>query len=364
MDEMSHAERIKKAIDLKEPDRIPAFSPCSWGVNMAGDNINRMGKPEKDVYFPKYVHNPDIYADAWVKAVDRFGFDFVHVLVGSNVLALPMGCKEAEPPWGIPQVVGEAIEKVEDWKNLKFPNMDTDGKIPVQLSSIRLLDKELHERRGDDVFITGTVIAPLTLAGFLLGVEPLMFAMIEKPDETRELVEFCADAGIECAKAQIDAGADHIFTPDPTASGDLIPADFYEQLAFPAAKRQSEAIRKYKDKYAHHYHICGNTADRLETLAKVGMSVISLDNQVSLKDAKERIGGKVCLCGNVNPADTLFMGTPEKVEVESKQCIADAGPGGGFILWSGCDFPLDCPLENIERFYEMPGKYGKYPLQG
>jgi len=364
MDEMSHAERIKKAIDMKEADRVPSYCTCSWCVNMAGDNPARIGQKEKDVSVPKYVHNPDIHAEAQIKSLDRFGNDFLMVQMGSQILATPMGSKEVEPYWGVPAVVEHAIDRVEDWKNLKFPNMDTDGKIPIELATIRLLDKELHERRGDDVFITGSFMAPVTLAGFLLGVEPLMFAMIEKPDETRELLEFCTDVGIECAKAQFDAGADHIFTPDPTASGDLIPADFYEQLAFPAAKRQSEAIRKYKDKYAHHYHICGNTSDRLEILAGVGMSVLSLDNQVSLKDAKERIGDKVCICGNVNPADTLFMGTPEKVEAESKQCIADAGPGGGFILWTGCDFPLDCPLENVDRFFEMPEKYGKYPLQG
>ncbi|NLI62972.1 MAG: hypothetical protein GX362_06230 [Methanosarcinaceae archaeon] len=361
-DEMSHADRIKAAIDLKEPDRVPVFDSMNWSVNLAGNNINCIGKKEKDVSFPKWIHNADIFADSQIKAFEMFDHDFVHSRMSSHILAEPMGCKEVEPYWGVPATTEPAIRKVEDWKNLKFPNMHTDGKIPIQLTALRLLDKELHERRGEDVFITGFVRGPFTLAGIVLGVDRLMLAMIDKPDETKELIDFCADVTIECIKAQIDAGADHIYTPDPTASGDLISAKFFKEFAYPAAKKQSEAICSYKDKYAHHYHICGNTQDRWDMLEKIGASYVSLDYVIDIKKAKETIGQRQAIAGNLNPSDSLLFGTPDDVEKQGKEIIEAAAPGGGFIFWTGCDWAINCPLENVKRFFSLPKKYGTYPI--
>jgi len=359
---MTHAERIKKAIDLKEPDRVPMFDSMNWSVNLAGNNVNCMGKKEKDVSFPKWIHNPDIFVESQIKALDRFDHDFVHSRMSSHILAGPLGCKEQEPYWGVPNVE-PAIKEPEEWKNLSFPDSDKDGKLPTQLTAIRMMEKELHIKRGDDVFITGFVRGPFTLAGVVLGVEKMMLSLILKPDETKELINFCTDVSIEYIKAQFDAGADHMYTPDPTASGDLISPRFYREFAFPHAKKQAEAIRKYKDKYAHHYHICGNTMDRLEDIASIGSSYVSLDYLDNMKEVKKRIGKKVCICGNVDPAGTLFLGTPKKVESEAKQCIRDAAPGGGYIYWTGCDWALGCPLENADKFFEVGRTYGKYPIK-
>jgi uroporphyrinogen decarboxylase len=348
-DDMSHAERIKSAIDFKEPDRVPMFDSMTWSVNMAGKNLGLIGQKVKDVSFPKWIHNPDIFVESQIKALDRFDHDFVHSRMSSHILAEPMGCREEEPYWDVPATINTAINRVEDWKTLKFPNMDKDGKIPTQLTAIRMLDKELHEKRGDDVFITGFVRGAFTLAEIVLGVERFM--------------DFCNDVSIECIKAQIDAGADHIYTPDPSASAALISAKFYHDFALPAAQKQSAAIRKYKDKYAHHYHICGDTRTRWDDLAKIGASYVSLDYMISLKEAKENIGKKTAIAGNMSPAGTLLLGTPGMVEEEGKQMIRDAAVGGGYIYWAGCDLPIDCPIENVDKFFEVPKVYGKYPIE-
>ncbi|HII01231.1 TPA: hypothetical protein HA351_06135 [Methanosarcinaceae archaeon] len=362
-DDMSHAERIKAAIDFKEPDRVPMFDSMTWSVNMAGKNLGLIGQKVKDVSFPKWIHNPDIFVESQIKALDRFDHDFVHSRMSSHILTEAMGCREEEPYWDVPATINTAINRVEDWKTLKFPNMDKDGKIPTQLTAIRMLDKELHEKRGDDVFITGFVRGAFTLAVIVLGVERFMFSMIDKPDETRELIDFCNDVSIECIKAQIDAGADHIYTPDPRASAALISAKFYHDFALPAAQKQSAAIRKYKDKYAHHYHICGDTRARWDDLAKIGASYVSLDYMINLKEAKENIGKKTAIAGNMSPAGTLLLGTPGMVEEEGKQMIRDAAVGGGYIYWAGCDLPIDCPIENVDKFFEVPKVYGKYPIE-
>ncbi|HII01661.1 TPA: hypothetical protein HA351_08455 [Methanosarcinaceae archaeon] len=361
-EEMSHGERVRAAIDLKEPDRVPAFCTLSWAVNLAGNNLNCIGKKEKDVSMPQFLNTPAIQAEAHFKATELFDADFVWCYSSNQPVAVALGCETNQPYWSTTAISRTAIDKVEYWKNLEFPNIEKDPTTSKQLDTIRLVEKGLHEKRGNDTFIDGLTNGPFTIAGLVLGIEKLMFAMVDRPDDTKEFIDFYTDVAIEVAKAQLDAGADQIFCPDPSASGDLIPPDFYKEFALPYAQKYCKAIVGHKDRYSCMYHICGDTADRLEDLASIGVSFLSLDYKVSMKEAKERIGDKVCLCGNVNPAETLFLGTPEKIEEEGRQCIRDAAPGGGYIYWSGCDLPIDCSLKNVKAFMEVPIKYGKYPI--
>jgi uroporphyrinogen decarboxylase len=103
---------------------------------------------------------------------------------------------------------------------------------------------------------------------------------------------------------------------------------------------------KAKGKYAM-FHICGNTTKVLEDIADIAPHCFSLESKVDLGKAKEILGGKVCVAGNVTPTGPFLSGTPEEVIAEAKACIEAWGRGGGHLLTVGCDFPKNVPLENI-----------------
>ena len=63
--------------------------------------------------------------------------------------------------------------------------------------------------------------------------------------------------------------------------------------------------------------------------------------------AKEILGDKVCVAGNVPPTGAFLTGTPEDVINEANACIEAWGEGGGYILTLGCDFPKTIPIENV-----------------
>jgi uroporphyrinogen-III decarboxylase len=54
----------------------------------------------------------------------------------------------------------------------------------------------------------------------------------------------------------------------------------------------------------------------------------------------------MCIMGDVPPA-LLSSGTPDEVYERCRQLIRDIGPTG-YILQSGCDIPVDAPLENVK----------------
>ena len=78
-----------------------------------------------------------------------------------------------------------------------------------------------------------------------------------------------------------------------------------------------------------------------------------------MKEAKRVLGETLCLKGNV-PCTDLAFGTASQVKDRCRQLIDDCASGGGFILSSGCEVPVNAKPENIEAMIETAITYGKY----
>jgi len=85
---------------------------------------------------------------------------------------------------------------------------------------------------------------------------------------------------------------------------------------------------------------------------------MSVDEKVNLEKAREVLGDRLCIFGNVSPSTTLCFGTPEDVDREAKACIDKAGNNGPFILGSGCIIPSLAKPENIAALVAAAEKYG------
>ena len=95
-------------------------------------------------------------------------------------------------------------------------------------------------------------------------------------------------------------------------------------------------------------HICGDNTRILDLQAQTGADIIAIDHAVDLRLAKQRIGNKVCLIGNMDPVGTLLFGSVADVERAAHACLEASAPGGGYILGTGCEVPQDTPLENLQ----------------
>ena len=69
-----------------------------------------------------------------------------------------------------------------------------------------------------------------------------------------------------------------------------------------------------------------------------------------IRKAKEILGDHMCIMGDVPPA-LLSQGTPDEVYTYCQRSFADIGPTG-YILHSGCDIPVDAPLENVKAMVD------------
>jgi uroporphyrinogen-III decarboxylase len=74
--------------------------------------------------------------------------------------------------------------------------------------------------------------------------------------------------------------------------------------------------------------------------------------------AKEVLGGKACIAGNV-PLALLKVGTPEDVKRYVKDLIEGVAQDGGFILSNGGVLD-DIRPENLRAMIDAVMEYGKY----
>ena len=127
----------------------------------------------------------------------------------------------------------------------------------------------------------------------------------------------------------------------------LISPATFERFSYPYLKKVFGAWRAYGiDRKL--LHICGDSTDVLTLYADTGADMVEIDNVVGLRGAKDRIGDRVAIVGNVHTVTELLQGTPESVATSAQRCIDEAGAGGGLLLGSGCLVPRNAPVENVK----------------
>jgi uroporphyrinogen decarboxylase len=90
-----------------------------------------------------------------------------------------------------------------------------------------------------------------------------------------------------------------------------------------------------------------------------GAKVLSLDQCMDLSDARAAVPQGI-LGGNVDPINSLFMGSMEQVVNDTLNCLRSAGIGR-FVLMSGCGVPPKTPLENVKIMIKTAKDYGLGP---
>ena len=99
---------------------------------------------------------------------------------------------------------------------------------------------------------------------------------------------------------------------DSLASCNVISPKTYRSYAWPSQVKVFEA-------WAAHgidrklLHICGDSTRVLDDYASTGADMVEIDDAVDMAVAKERIGDRVALVGNVHTVVELLQGTPESV---------------------------------------------------
>ena len=355
MNNLTSYDRVLKAIKLEKPDVVPVAPYMgNYGAKLAGIPISI------------YCTDGHKMAEAQYNAWEILGQDMLVAQSDNYYIAEGFGITVDFHYDSTPTLKKTVINNLEDINKLKVPNPLTDGRMPVYLQAIGILAKKINNKAA----IRGTGTGPFSLASHLMGTERFLIelAMVQHdPDGKyakllRKLMELTTEALIKFAKAELDAGAHIVQCGDSLASIDVISPKMYEEWAYPYEQQFFNEINQYAKQYdgSAILHICGNTTKVIELMASTGAPILEIDYKVDIQAAKEAVGHKVCLLGNIHPTQMLLQGSPELVKLEAERCIDKAGRNGGFILGSGCEVAVDTPLENMKTMVAAARDYRYY----
>ena len=81
---------------------------------------------------------------------------------------------------------------------------------------------------------------------------------------------------------------------------------------------------------------------------------------VELEEAKKILTGKAFIKGNIDPVNTLLLGSTDQIKKDVEWRINVGKEKGGYILSSACSVAPKTPPQNIELLSELVETFGKY----
>lgn len=346
-DQMTPMERLGGFLTGGDMDRILAMPLiCSMSGKCA-----RMTHKEKR-------STAENEAKCQIEAYNRFGNDVLIAEYGLHTVGKSLGSKMSDPEDAVPAIIDHVLKDLADIDQLDFEKVKLKNSKDFQLHLE--CAKILIDRMGKEV-PTGTLISgPLTAVASIYPVEKLLKALRKRGEDVHKLMRLCTDALKEVHNEFVNVGSMILFC-EPIASGSIISPKDYREFVLPYTIELMENIHDHKGMVC--YHICGDTKKIIPEMLKTKPDMISIDNRVPIGFAKELIKPYMPLVGNVDPVETMILGTPEDVDKAVKHCIKEAYDSkNGYILCTGCDLNGNIPLENLDAFMNAARKYGKFPI--
>jgi len=337
---MNSYERVFAVFDKKQPDVTPVVPIVSdWCSVQAGiDFVDEMDNVEKHVYSQSFC-------------VREFGYDVVWDIGSRHSESEAMGSVLNITKGAKPYVAEYAVKDYEtDMPGLKLFDPYCNKRLSTYLAQIRGL-KNMFQGQ---VPVIGYVQAPFRHAAMMRGPENIMKDMYRKKDQLRALLELAIESLVVYSVAVISAGADIVFMSDPTSSGSAISKKQFEEWGLPYLKRLVALIKRSGVKTV--LHICGDTSDRLETMAETGVDCLSLDEAVDFGHARNILGPDYCLMGNVNTS-LMAVGQPEAVGEATREVIKKGGTRGNLLLSGGCGLSSNVPPENMKAMIQAAKEF-------
>jgi uroporphyrinogen decarboxylase len=342
------------ALNLQTPDRVPA---CPW---LTSDWF--MGYYDLDSV--TWYKSLDAQLTAQLEIYSRFPdmqfFPGFRASYGSTVEASAIGCEIVYPPNTTPQARPLIREIPRDLEKLRVGNPQTDGRMPEALELYRTLAGTLLEY-GFEV-TAGFLHGPLDVAAEVRGMTDLLLDFFRGPEAVHRIMEVAAETCIAWARAQYEASGCtmlHILVSDDVSS--QIGRDHWREFVEPYMHWLFQSM---PEGVVGGIHNCTRSQQVIDLYPGVGARLLQFGPDVDPAFAKEKVGDRMCLVGNLSPSGVLKDGTPEEVEEACRQVIKKAAPGGGFILGSSGSVARYTPMENLEAMVRACERYGTYSVIG
>lgn len=180
--------------------------------------------------------------------------------------------------------------------------------------------------------------------------EAFCYRLFDAPEQIDEQAQKTLAAGLEFAKKARDLGADAVFNACDIADNHGVffsPAQL-DRFWLPYLHRWASAVREM-GLYTI-LHSDGNLTKVLDLLADSPLQALQAIDPIAGMDlayTKQRVGDRLCLCGNVD-CGVLHFGPVEKIRDLTRRTIQVGKPGGRFVLGASNAVFQEMPVEHYD----------------
>lgn len=341
-DEMTPKERNKAYFKGDEVDRLP----CSLSLGETATSFFNINQRE-------YYFSPEIMAGVEIEVDKMFGQDNSGAKIGLLGMGEAIGSEIGYSDDNLAYLKKPILSGYDMLDSLKVPNPYSDGRLPLVLKTLEILQKELGDKKNIGLNMGG----PLSVASTIRGTKEIMKDLRKNKENLHKLLMFSTECNLEFVKVLYNDFGIVPSIAEPLASLNLISPKMFEEFPKVYLKMQVDGIKKITGK-SPSLHICGKTKSIWPIIKEIGFSGFSVDNCEDLEELKNEIGDSLCISGNVDPVDIIKSGTIEDVERETLKCLVKGMDSKkGFILSPGCQIPKDTLKENLEVIMNTVRKY-------
>lgn len=338
MTDITLRERFIKSLKGEEVDKVPVCSVTQTGTV---ELMNLTG-----AHWPEAHYDAEKMATLAIAGYEIAGFEAVRCPFDGTAIAQTLGCKIIEGTSDSqPSIVDFPCKEIEDIRSVAIPDNFLESE---RIATILGATKIIRERVGDDVPVITGMLGPAAISLALVGARNYLMWSVMEPDALKELMQIGAEVCIEYSNALFGCGADAVCLPDSEGGPDLVPPKFFESIVLPEHRKIASGTDGLMI-----VHICGDATAILDLIPESGFEGISIEEKTDAGYAREVIGDRACLIGNVSPVQILLMSSPENVKEEAKLCIEK----GVDILAPGCGLAPHTPLKNMKAFVGSRDEY-------
>lgn len=327
---MNGRERYMAVLEGRRPDVVPRLPILmQFAAEFIGSN------------YGDFASDHRVLVQANLACAEAFDFD--------QVSCISDPYRETQGFGGIVEFVRDGVPRsthpLADDRNLDaLPR--PDPRVATRMCDRVDACRAFREQDGGRHSILGWIEGPAAEAADLRDTMNFLIDLMDDPPYAAALMDRCVQTGIDFARAQIDAGADTVGIGDAIAS--QVAPETYEALILPREKQLVDAVRAAGARIR--LHICGNITHLLPGIASLGVDILDVDHAVDLAAARDALGPRVTLAGNLDPANAVLRATPAAIRDGIRRCLDRAGTP--FMAGAGCEIPAGTPVENLKALCE------------
>lgn len=328
--------------------RQPVTHTPVWLMRQAGRYLPEYNATRaKAGHFMALCKNRDLATEVTLQPLARFALDaailFSDILTIPDAMGLGLSFAEGEGPRFARPLRDEAAIAA-----LRPADLESLHYVFDAVSSIRCA-------LAGKVPLIGFAGSPFTLACYMIeGGGSSDFRLTKRllytrPDLLHRILEINAASVTAYLNAQIDAGAQAVMVFDTW--GGVLGSEAYLEFSLAYTGKVLQGLkREAQGRVVPRIAFTKGGGQWLEQQADVPVDALGLDWTTDIALARQRVGARVALQGNLDPM--VLLAGPQAAAREAKRICARFGPHSGHVFNLGHGIVPETPAESVAAVVE------------